>query len=163
MRSRSENAVKTTTLTSGSAARIRRVASMPSRSGISRSIRTTSGRAEPARAVASTPPAAAPTTSTCSRSSSSCRRPARTTGWSSATKRSFSKSRIRLSPLMVLIKSAGPVPGEKARRNALITPAGFFRSSTLRKSKLKRKVKRSGNPRSRRERDASVMGLTIGR
>ena len=85
IRSRSENEVRTTTATPGCAARILLVASIPSSTGISRSISTTSGSRSAQSDTASSPSAAAPTSSTPANVARSCVSPARTTAWSSAT------------------------------------------------------------------------------
>src|SRR6266403_2481897 len=76
---------------------------------------------------------------------------------------SLSKSNKRLSPLILLIRRVGPSPSLKARLNALIRPTGFFRFSTLKKSKLKRNVKPSGKPTSLRDRFWSTAGRRIGK
>src|ERR1700694_2680764 len=61
------------------------MAAMPSPSGISRSIRTTSGSTLAATARAVSPPSASPTTSMSGWSSRNARRPSRTTAWSSTS------------------------------------------------------------------------------
>src|SRR5829696_5131874 len=83
--SSSSKVVSTSTRTPArsSSATIRRVASSPSMTGMRMSIRTTSGRAERARATAAAPSPASPTTSTSPASSSRARNPARTSPWSS--------------------------------------------------------------------------------
>src|SRR5689334_19163537 len=63
---------------------IRRVASMPSSSGMRMSMRTTSGSRRPAMATASPPSEASPTTSRSSSASRIILNPARTSAWSSA-------------------------------------------------------------------------------
>ena len=76
--SSSSNMVRTTTPTSGSTSRKRRVASMPFRSGICMSMRITSGLTSVARSTASFPVAASPTTSISGSEPSTARRPSRT-------------------------------------------------------------------------------------
>src|SRR5690348_3785425 len=66
------------------AATSRRVASMPSRRGMRMSMSTSDGRSRWPRSTASRPSAASPTTSTSGAASSSLRKPARTSAWSSA-------------------------------------------------------------------------------
>ncbi len=63
---------------------MRRVASIPSTCGMTRSSRTTSGAVRSTRSTASPPSTASPTTSMSSWSSRNVRRPWRTTAWSSA-------------------------------------------------------------------------------
>ena len=69
-----------------SAARMRRVASSPSSSGMRMSIRTTVGWKRAALSTASSPLLASATTSMSSSPESSMRKPARTIDWSSATR-----------------------------------------------------------------------------
>ena len=69
-----------------SAARMRRVASSPSSSGIRMSIRMTFGRHLAAWSTASRPLPASATTSMSVSPESSMRKPARTIDWSSATR-----------------------------------------------------------------------------
>src|SRR3954452_4646944 len=83
MRALSLNDVSTTTRASGASDEMRRVAPTPSRFGIARSIRITSGRSCTAATTPSSPSAALPTTSMPSVLSSSRARPSRTTAWSS--------------------------------------------------------------------------------
>src|SRR5436190_2038286 len=84
MRWSSRYALSASTWTAGASRRIAAVALMPSHPGISRSIRTRSGRSSCASSTAWSPSAASPTTS---RSSVRPRKPCsprRTTAWSSA-------------------------------------------------------------------------------
>src|SRR6476469_1063830 len=75
---------------------------------------------------------------------------------------SFSISRIRLSPLIVLMTRRGPEFNGKARQNASIRPRGFFLSSTLRKSKLNRNMNSAGRLSWDREIDGSTDGVKMG-
>ena len=86
--SSSSNVVRTTTRTEASCGSvvIRRVAVTPSTSGIFRSISTTSGRSSRARATASPPFWASPTTAMSGADSTSIRNPARSSAWSSASR-----------------------------------------------------------------------------
>jgi hypothetical protein len=77
----------------------RRVASMPSSTGIRMSISATSGRVRRISATAAAPSAASPTTSMPGSSSSSDRKPARTIAWSSAIAiRIVMRARSAVSP-----------------------------------------------------------------
>ena len=76
--------VRISTRVAGWAAAIRRVASMPSRTGIRMSISTTSGRVRRASATASCPSLASPTTAVSGSFSRILRSPTRTSAWSSA-------------------------------------------------------------------------------
>ncbi len=69
---------------SSRAATTRRVASMPSSSGMRMSISTTSGFSRRAMSTACTPSTASPTTSMSSSASKIILKPARTSAWSSA-------------------------------------------------------------------------------
>jgi hypothetical protein len=82
----SSTLVSATTSTSGISRRISLVASMPSITGISRSISTTSGTRRRAMATASSPLPASPTTWRAGSSSRNPRSPRRTTLWSSVIK-----------------------------------------------------------------------------
>ena len=76
--------VRISTRAGGSAAVIRRVASMPSIAGIRTSITTTSGRSRSNPRTASAPSIASPTTSMSSSASRIMRNPPRISAWSSA-------------------------------------------------------------------------------
>src|SRR5260370_18649036 len=78
--------LRITTPTRECAARMRRVASMPSMFGIARSITTTSGATASANRTLSRPSAASATPVISDSRSSRARRPSRTTVWSSANK-----------------------------------------------------------------------------
>ncbi len=76
--------VSTSTRAAEPAARMRRVASMPSTSGIRTSINTTSGENLVAALTACSPLAASPTTVMSGSASRIIRKPVRTSDWSSA-------------------------------------------------------------------------------
>ena len=85
--SSSEKVVRTRIRTaSPHSATMRPVAAMPSRRGIRRSMRTTSGSSRRACRMASSPSTASPTTTKSGTDSSSLRKPARTSAWSSHTR-----------------------------------------------------------------------------
>ena len=78
MRRLSENEVSTTTCASGLSATMRLVASMPSSTGMERSMSTTSGRSRAATATASSPSDTIATTSMSGAVDRSCSSPPRT-------------------------------------------------------------------------------------
>src|SRR3990172_5021907 len=80
----SRTLVRAMTSVSGSSPRIASVAATPSITGISRSIRITSGRSSLALLSACAPSSASPTTSSSESSARNIRKPWRTTLWSSA-------------------------------------------------------------------------------
>src|SRR3954471_12733653 len=84
-RSSSAKLVSTITRASGSRSRSARIAPTPSRLGITRSIRITSGRRRSASLTACSPSSASPTTSSPSWRSRNVRSPSRTTAWSSTS------------------------------------------------------------------------------
>src|SRR3954469_23724109 len=129
MRALSLNDVSTTTWAFGASVEMRRVAPTPSRFGIARSMRITSGCSWTAAATPCSPSAALPTTSMPSVLSSSRARPSRTTAWSSqsstriggpgAMARSYYPSPIALSTsCQPSLPSSGPprAPPTKAQR-----------------------------------------------
>ena len=74
-----------------------------------------------------------------------------------------SRSLRRRWPLIVLITSIGPLSGSNACAKARTSASGFFRSKTLRKSKLKRNRKRSsGRPRRSRVISGEGCGIRTG-
>src|SRR4051812_7292784 len=83
--SSSRKLVRTITRAPGTRSRSARIASMPSRFGMTRSISTTSGFNRSACSIASSPSDASPATSMPSCSARKPRSPSRTTAWSSTT------------------------------------------------------------------------------
>src|SRR5579872_3173682 len=92
--------LRITTPTREFAARMRRVASIPFKLGIAKSITTTSGASASANRTLSRPSAASATTVISGSRSSMARRPSRTTVWSSANK-------IRISSMSVPLVQFG--------------------------------------------------------
>src|SRR5213076_112 len=80
----SPNVVRINTRVAGCAATMRRVAAIPSSTGMRMSISTTSGRSRRASVTASSPSPASPTTVVSGSVSKIFRRPTRTSAWSSA-------------------------------------------------------------------------------
>ena len=104
--------VRMSTCAPGSAATIRRVASIPSMPGIRTSMSTTSGRRQRTSSTAPAPSAASPTTSISASLSSIIRNPERTIAWSSAiTTRIIERS----SPGTACHQTAARLPRETHR------------------------------------------------
>src|SRR6266540_1801660 len=117
----------TTFVSAPSSASRRRVASMPSTSGIRTSMRTTSGRRRRASSTASRPFAASPATSMSSSASRIMRKPARTSAWSSTIKTVRLMTR---AGALRAIDTRLPAAGRRARRR----PAAGRRVSIARKA-----------------------------
>src|SRR4051812_24362502 len=112
-RSSSAKLVSTITRLEGSRWRSSRIAPTPSRRGITRSIRITSGRSRSAARTASAPSPASPTTSMPSCSSRKVRSPSRTTAWSPTPS-------PRIAPATPRLESHG---GPRRRRGPDLEPA----------------------------------------